>query len=238
MKKNTILGVVGAAAMLACLSAYATPTDQVRYSIDGGVTWTTIADNSGSDTQPADEAINVNIAGSSFVIHISSSAFESGTLSKPAMDLGVSGSTTGTGTLNLIVEYTDVGFTPRPTGSFLTTFFQNGTVSATEWTVIGNGSTPFSGADINPVTHAPTGPAVVGPIGPLVSGGVTSGSSSAGALGETDPYVITLVERYTGSGTISSDASLTVPDGGNTLMLLGSALSVLGLGVFRKSRKA
>ena len=39
--------------------------------------------------------------------------------------------------------------------------------------------------------------------------------------------------------TFSFSASSTaVPDGGNTLMLLGSALSVLGFGVFRKSRKA
>jgi len=42
----------------------------------------------------------------------------------------------------------------------------------------------------------------------------------------------------TGSSFGFVAANVAVPDGGNTLMLLGSALSVLGFGVFRKSRKA
>ena len=41
-----------------------------------------------------------------------------------------------------------------------------------------------------------------------------------------------------GHSTRSIDDFLKVPDGGNTLMLLGSALSVLGFGAFRKTRKA
>ena len=51
--------------------------------------------------------------------------------------------------------------------------------------------------------------------------------------------VFTLSSTGVGPTTFGFNAgNLGVPDGGNTLMLLGSALSVLGFGVFRKSRKA
>jgi len=233
MKKHTILGLCSAAAALAfASSANATPTDEIRYSLDGGSTWTYVADGSGADTNPNDNNIGVNLIGSSFVVNISSSGFESGTSANPSVDLGVSGHTTGSGSLNLVVEYSDVGFTPIPTGSFITHFFQSGGPSATEYTVIGNGGALFSGADIS--GGVPTGPTVIGPIGPFSLGS----GSSIGFGAPTDPYSITLVETFTGSGSISSDAHLTVPDGGSTMMLLGSALSVLGFGVFRKSRKA
>ncbi len=55
----------------------------------------------------------------------------------------------------------------------------------------------------------------------------------------SNPYSITieadLHNTGTGIATVSATADLaTVPDGGNTLMLLGSALSILGLGTFRR----
>jgi len=51
--------------------------------------------------------------------------------------------------------------------------------------------------------------------------------------------LFTLTSTGAGPATFGFNAgNVAVPDGGNTLMLLGSALSVLGFGVFRKSRKA
>ena len=107
--------------------------------------------------------------------------------------------------------------------------------SVTAYTVIG-ADTLFSGADI--VGGVPTGPSVIASIGPESGTFAASGSVAPGS--QSDPYSITLVQVFTlspnGNG-ISTDQRVTVPDGGNTLMLLGSALSVLGLCKFR-SRKA
>ena len=66
-----------------------------------------------------------------------------------------------------------------------------------------------------------------------------SGSGIAHATGFADTIGTWSITDTAVHGAIFSfGASTAVPDGGNTLMLLGSALSVLGFGVFRKSRKA
>jgi hypothetical protein len=230
MKNNikTWLCTTAAVAALAS-SAYAVPTDALRYSIDGGSTWTTIADNASGDVNSSDNNITALINGGGFNLVVTI-GFNSGTAGKPDMDLHVAGTTTGSG--GLIVEYSDINFGPVPTGAYNTSFFVNNGAgaSASERTIIGANSL-FAGAN-TPLTGG------IGPIGPFTTG---SGTSSASVPGQSDPYSITLVQVLTSSGagnSISTDAHLSVPDGGNTFMLLGSALSVLGLGVFRNARKS
>ena len=77
----------------------------------------------------------------------------------------------------------------------------------------------------------------------LTALGSTAGSGTLPAL-TSNPYSITIEADFVNSGSTSATVSATsllttVPDGGNTLMLLGSALSILGLRTFRrKARKA
>jgi hypothetical protein len=136
----------------------------------------------------------------------------------------------------LIVEFSDIGFGPIPSGAYKTTLTANDTgIPVTTYTVIGANSL-FAGANI--VAGAPAGPTVVSTIGPITTGLITTAGT---APGQSNPYSITMVQVFNlnrDGGTISTDAKLSVPDGGNTLMLLGSALSVLGFGVFRSSRKS
>jgi hypothetical protein len=218
--KNNIKSLLCATAVLALTSAaQALSTDSLRYSTDNGATWTTIADSGSSGF------ISTTIVGGGFNLTVSATGSSSGTLSSPSMDLGLNGHTTGAGTL--IVEYSDLGFAPVSGGSYTTTFFGNGGVTSSERTILG-ANTLFAGANV-PISGG------IGPIGPFITG---SGSASASApAGLTAPYSITLVEILTSTGAgqnVSVDGHLTVPDGGNTLVLLGSALSVLGMAAFRR----
>lgn len=63
----------------------------------------------------------------------------------------------------------------------------------------------------------------------------TLSSAFTGGVNLASPYSITLVDTFT-PGTISSDQRVTVPDGGATAMLLGAALT--GVGLLRKKLTA
>jgi hypothetical protein len=242
MKKNIKTAICKVTAVVALASsAYAVPTDALRYSFDGGATWTTIADNAAGDNLGAsDGSISVTIVQGGFTLAVTAAGSTKpnvGSAASPILDLGVHGSGSGTG--KLIVEFSDIGFGPIPTGSYITSFTANDTaVPVTAYTVIGANSL-FSGGNI--AAGVPTGPQVITTIGPVLS---TLTTLAATAPGQSNPYSITLVQVFDlsairdGGGVLSTDQKLSVPDGGNTLMLLGSALSVLGLGVFRSSRKA
>jgi hypothetical protein len=244
MKKNIITLACSAAAVLACVSStQATPG--IRWSFDGGTTWSaTVNDGGVGDTKAAVGQVGVDITLGGFTFSASGTGATKpllGTAGSPIMDLGVDGAgSTGGGTL--IVEFTETDYSPVPHGSYITGFGVNNLFSAgTMYTFIGANS-QFAGAGFS--GGLPTGP-VISTIGPL-SGNHSANGSGVFAGVQPNPYSITLAEVYTlpGSPTapsgvsISGDGNLTVPDGGNTLMLLGSALSVLGLGVFRNSRKA
>ena len=230
MKKNLTSWLCKAAALLAVAStAQAVNTDALRYSLNGG-SWVTVTDGGAGDVNPGNNSISVFILGGGFNL-VLTSGFESGLTpsSNPNMDLHVSGTTTGAGTI--VIEYSDIGFSPIPAGGYSTSFFNNSPgVVGSERTIVG-GNTLFAGGDL-PLTGG------IGVIGPFDVG---SGNSAGAVPGQSDPYSITLATSLTSTsagGSISSDAHLTVPDGGNTLMLLGSALSVLGFVAFRNSRKS
>jgi hypothetical protein len=241
--KNSILSLVGAAAVLGAASAYATPATApaIRWSFDGGTTWSTpVVDQDSNDNDIIVGSIGVVIHNGALTLSVNTSGStkpNTGTAANPQMDLNLGAGGLASG--KVIVEFTDIGFGPIPGGSYITTAFNNnGSVSATYYTIVG-GNTAFDGAGFS--GGVPTGSPIT-TIGPVAAGASSQTKSASGPAGQTDPYSITLVTVLDfGSGTrstISTDQKLTVPDGGNTLMLLGSALSVLGLGVFRSSRKA
>jgi hypothetical protein len=220
--KNNIKSLICATAILAGASAaQAVSTDALRYSIDNGASWTVVNDVANLNF------ISVSIVGGGFNITVNATGFRAGTAASPFMDLGLTGRTSGSGTL--IVEYSDIGFTPVSSGAYFTSFQASGGVTTSERTILG-ANTLFAGADA-PISGG------IGPIGPFIGPNQNGTSSSHAPGGLTAPYSITIVEVLTSTGAglgISQDAQVTVPDGGNTLVLLGSALSVLGLGAFRR----
>jgi hypothetical protein len=237
--KNTIkLGLCSAVALALASSAYAT-SNQLRYSVDGA-NWTVISDGGAGDLDAtANNNITVLVLGGGFNLTITTHGFNAGTAASPDIDLDIAGSALGAGTL--IVEYSDTGFTPVPTGSYL--LHAGGSlgsgVTDISYALVGDntlyaGTTPTAPGSPFPPASIPGG-GVIGPIngfGDAIHGAFAS---------QANPYSLTLVQVITTTGTgihsISDDLHLTVPDGGNTLMMLGSALSVLGLGVFRRKAK-
>jgi hypothetical protein len=222
--KNTIkLGLCSAAAALAiATTAHAVPNqDGIRWSFDNGTTWSaTSLDADG------DGSISGAIVGSGYNLDfvVGHTYPFTGTAARPDMDLSISG-VRGGGTL--LVQFSALDFTPIPSGSYLTVFGLTAGAPAHETTTIGVGGNALFAAGVNAST-------IGGSIGTYTS------SLSAPVAGQTAPYAITMSVNFDqgGGGTVSVDSHLTVPDGGNTLMLLGSALSALGFVTFRKSRKA
>lgn len=233
MKKNIIKSLCGAAALLAAAStASAITTDAIRVSIDGGAHWTTVNDgdttaNGDFNSAPFKIIAAFNLGSGAFTVSVGGIGTGSGTAS-PFLDISVAG-TMDAGTL--IVQFSANGFAPVSGGGYVTTQTENGNNNAlTETTFFGGGAGVNSlfdttGGNLTPISLLP------GPIG-----GTSSGPAPGGL---TAPYSITIQDVFTsgGGGNLSADTTVKVPDGGNTLMLLGSALSVLGLGVFR-NRKA
>jgi hypothetical protein len=218
------LGVFGISTSQAALG-----TSWIRYSIDGGATWTELQDNAAGDASASDGVINHSFNAGVYSISIVSTIskpFGGITPATPFMDLQVAGIANGAG--GLIVEFTDIGWTPVPSGAFKSQLAVNnsGALQTTLNTRAG-ANTKFAGP-----------PFALSSIGPLV--GLTTGAATAPVPGGlTAPYSITLSTVFANSGfsTISTDGSITtVPEGGNTLLLLGAALSALAF--YGRSRKA
>jgi hypothetical protein len=243
MKNNIKLGLCSAAAALAMATTANAFSNQdaIRYSIDGGSTWVDSTTVPGLLDTDGDGAIAVQIVAGGFQLRLASTGVNSsayptlGSPASPNMDLDVVGRAVGTG--SIIIEFSTTGFAPIPSGSYITTFQPNddSSVVESEATRVGTGATGnnmfAAGASAGTIGGASTG--------------TYHSTIGAPVPGQPVPYSITLAVTFTATGattdrpgSISSDTHLVVPDGGNTLMLLGSALSVLGLGVFRKSRKA
>jgi hypothetical protein len=141
------------------------------------------------------------------------------------MDLVVGG-VAGAGSAGLIVEFTDIGWPPVPTGSFASKMAVNDSGALTA------GLNTRAGANVR---FAPVGFSLAS-IAPL-SGLATGSQTTPVPLGLTAPYSLTLSTVFANNGTISTDASIeAVPEGGSTLVLLGIALSFMAF--FARCRKA
>jgi hypothetical protein len=236
MKKNIILGAGSMVAMLAlATSVYATPTDQLRYSINGGA-WVVVTDNGAGDTfGTLDNLISIQLTTGPFVGTIST-ARNIGTAGHPLLDLDLQLAGTGT----IVVEYSDIGFQPIPSGAYI---LHGGVGSQSPGSVnnlyafVGPNSL-YGGTDpVSPSSPFPPTVTPGGTLGPILN----NGANVTGTFpGQSNPYSLTIADVYTSpdrgqtAGFISDDTSLTVPDGGNTILMLGAALSVLGFGALRR----
>jgi hypothetical protein len=233
--KNHLLTIASLSLVLALASVStahaALGSSWVRYSIDGGATWTEIQDNAAGDTSAADGVINYGFSAGGYAISIVGTItkpFGGITPATPFMDLVVGG-VAGAGSAGLIVEFTDIGWTPVPTGSFASKMAVNDSGALTA------GLNTRAGANVR---FAPVGFSLAS-IAPL-SGLATGSQTTPVPLGLTAPYSLTLSTVFANNGTfgtISTDASIeAVPEGGSTLVLLGIALSFMAF--FARCRKA
>jgi len=136
----------------------------------------------------------------------------------PALDLDVAATRVGTGATTLSIYYSDIGFGSSLGSYVLSTYLGTGGPVTTS-AYLSTANTPFVGALLG-------GSADVA--GALVI-------NSTGPISAQNPYALTILEIISGSVT-SMDTKLSVPDGGTTVMLLGIALS--GIGLLRKKLTA
>jgi len=233
IKSWVCLTAVTVASGLTAQAIPSAPTSAIFYSLNG-TTWTAAAydndlvDGTSPDTSATAGIIHTEITAGGFTLDLigTHSYPNIGTLASPQMDLGIAGVTGGPAGATIYVAFSANGFHPVPGGSFLTTSAPNNSgADETTSTFVSSGNDGLNSQDLFVSS---------------TTGGTVSGYP-VGLIGNADGYAITIVDKFVANGKgvrISDDDSLAVPDGGNTLMLLGSALSVLGLGVFRKSRKA
>ncbi len=212
MKNITNYLALGAIALGLSGAAHAVPT----MKISDGITTLTIADGSGSDSNPGAGLVtwigtigvwNINVN-----TGVTKPAF--GDAENPYMDLNfVNGSSSSGGTLTIWFSETD--------------FTKNGTAFA----AIGGTTAGM----VSYETYYDSANALFGNSGALTNQGFGPGAFSGTATGGPvmDPNVYSLTQKITithgQQGVSSGDAELTVPDSGSTIALLGAALATLGL---------
>lgn len=235
--KKLIKQLAVAVAVMGCVATgYAVPnTATVRLSNDGGTTWTTITDNLPGDINATPGAVTFSGTIGNWIVNVTTGVTFPvlGTITRPTLDLNSVNVTSASGG-SLIIEFSDIGFGPT-VGNAQASIGGTTSGSVTWSTYGGPGNSLFQGSPNGPVGGVVlTAPQVFGPV--AFSSSVPGGS--LGALGS--PYSLTerVVITHAGAGGSSFNAELTVPDGGATLLLLGS--SIMALGLFRRSfgRKA
>lgn len=156
-----------------------------------------------------------------------------GSASQPSLDLNFVDTSSGAGTIT--IAFFDSGFTPTLAGAIASiggtttgvsvnysTYHRAGSAAATL-----NGSS--TGLDLSSWTQLTSQNFTSSPF----SGSANGGPLSIGQDGYELLQVVTITTRVAGAS--SGDASLAAPDGGMTLMLLGSSLT--GLAFLRRSFK-
>ena len=206
--KNIIKYLTVTAAAVVCAgTASASPTPSgAALELISGATTVIIQDGGAGDILASTGA--VGWAGS---INGWSVVITSG-LTKPVQggvtqpDMDLSVQSSGPGSGLLTIEFTDTGFGP----------------------VSGGVNHQFSG-NIGTSTATSAG------YYDTANGQFATTTPLGGSISLAGPFSFTLVDTFT-PGTVSTDDNLTVPDGGTTVMLLGAALS--GLGLLRKKLTA
>jgi hypothetical protein len=229
--KKLILAVTLAAAVLTLPSAYGVAT----LTITDGVVTVTVQDGGFNDINLGNGTVSYSgNVGANWEITITSGkskgAVAGGTAAKPSMDL-VSLVATSAGPGNLSIWFSDDNFGTLPAGS---TTFASHIGGTTDGTV-----TLSTYGDANNAINGTTTPlSVVGPFaGPSFSGG---SSASTAAFAGDSAYSLTMVaavQHTAEDQSTSFNATLRcVPDGGSTLLLLGSALGFLGFANWRRQK--
>lgn len=238
-----IAGACSAVAALALAStASAITSEGVEVSVNGGA-FTTLADagtiNPVTDNGPGDLNPQVNVIRALFNFDgltislngdaVDNTATAQGTAT-PIMTIVIQGSVAAGDTIE--IRYSANGFSLPPSGDATVSHQVNGAggdYMASEATYTGATDNLY---DISNPLGAPI--PSIGPVNTRFTGGPIP-------AGTSNPYSITIDDIITGTGApgtmandISVTTSLTVPDGGSTLLMLGSALSVLGFYAFRR----
>jgi hypothetical protein len=201
--KNVIKYLTVAAAVVGCAgSALATPSGAAIELISGSTT-IIVQDNGVGDSLAATGGIIWGGQINGWTLVITSGQTKPISGSATTPNMDLSVDASPGGALaGLTVMFTDTDFGP----SFGLADFNNGN----------NGTAAFTSAAYYSTSDAQ----------------FALGNSIVGSGNLSGPYSITIVDTYS-IGTISTDDRVTtVPDGGATVMLLGAALSAIGL--FRK----
>ncbi len=249
--RKTLLAVTGAVVLASVPVALAVPTLTLYDPGTGDAI--TIVDGLGGDGSIAAGSVSyVGAVGPNWTVNISVGTTKptSGSALAPALLLNDTSTSVGAGTLNVFWSDTDFGAL-SPGYHFEATAADTSLAPGGSFNVITYGDTGntiptfanfvASGALYNPA----------GALGPTGNDGVTAQSSMmlstapASATGPAPlggpiafPYSLTIEIdlTHTTAGTSQPSGTLTaVPDGGSSLMLLGSAFAALG--VFRLRRK-
>lgn len=216
---KTSLKFLAALAAIASLTQIALAVPQLR--VTDGVNTVTISDSGAGDLQAAaGQVVFVGSVGNwTLNVHTGTTYPVIGSLSNPMLDLSFNATSSGAGG-TLWIYFSADGFGPTA-GS--TTAAIGGTIasggSVTYNTYGGTNNTNFSVA--NQLTAQ-------GPFAP----GAFSGATTGGNISNAGPYALTQVVAIThGAGTFQStgDALLTVPESGTSILLLGAALTGVGL---------
>ena len=220
------------AVVAAVTSAHAVPT----LYLSDGVNSVTITDGGAGDLNPFTGAVTFSGSIGSWLLNVSTgqSAPFLGTDQYPNMDLNSVNTSFSGGTL--IIRWSDDGFGATPVGAALALI--GGTVSSAN---AGNSLTFNTYADAANTIHTASIAGATLLTSQSFTTGAFSGTSGGPALaGFGSPYSLTeeIIITHIGGGAQSTsfNASLTVPDGGSMLTLLGMGL--LSLGFIGRNRKS
>lgn len=210
---------LAAAAAIAGLTQTVQALPQIR--LFDGVSTVTISDNLAGDAQPAaGQVVFIGSIGNwTLNVHTGTTYPAIGSLANPSLDLSFNATSTGAGGTLWIMFAAD-GFGPT-SGSTLAsiggTIAQNG--SLTYKTYGGTDNSNFS--LVNLLTSQ-------GPFAAVAF----SGSVTGGSVNNLGPYALTQVVEVThaaGTWLTTGDASLSVPESGTSILLLGAGLTGIGL---------
>ena len=213
MNKYLKFSLIAAAALALAGRVSAVPT----LMISDGTTTYTIADGAVGDANGSTDAVTFIGTVGVWTVNVTT-GIVSGTNQLPTLDLNSVDMSSGAGTL--YIYFSADGFGPSSGG---VTASVGGTTSGTT-----SFKTAYSASDLLFRGSLLTGQTFTGP---AFSGTAGSAIAVEGLYSLTELAVIT----HTGSGTTSFDMTVSVPDSGTTVMLLGAALTALGL--FARSRK-
>jgi hypothetical protein len=249
MKNTFKLGLCTAAAIALATSVHATPspTAPVLFLWDSTGATLSVVDNDGTDMNSGLGSVSWNSGSGNFG---NWSVSVSAGLSKPAqgdavtpnMDLQFGAKAVAGGTIH--IAFFDNSFGPSGLAGALATIggtFGSGTgqtLNYSTYTEANNNIPTFLGGALNMAgfnlltSQNFNSGAAVTPFGGNATGPLISGGANPYSLLQ----VITITTSSAMRGAVTGDSSLTVPDGGMTLMLLGSGLT--GLALLRRSSKA
>jgi hypothetical protein len=218
---KTLLKYMFLAASIAAFAGMANATPTLWITDGTAANSFQVADGSLLDSNPGAGVVTYIGSVGIWTVNVST-GIVGGTTAQPTMDLNSVDVSTGAGTL--YIYYSATGFGPS-SGSL--NVAASGTLavedSLTFQTGASGGNTLFSGIPIT--TEGPFH-------GPAISDTTSAAISFGSAFSLTE--LVTVSHPRTG-GTTSFDMFVSVPDSGTTLLLLGAALT--GLGLFGRLRK-